>query len=111
MGQVTIYLENEVQKKVTDMAKDAGYSLSKWISLLLKKEINTQWPQSIQDLAGAWNDFPSLEEIRSNMGKDVPREILQMFALDTNTVIFFFKGQGNIQKHLFSQSPNELFIP
>ncbi len=33
-------------------------------------------PQSIVELAGSWPDMPSLEEIRSDEGDDVPREPL-----------------------------------
>ena len=34
-----------------------------------------------------------------------------MYLLDTNTLIFFFKGKGNVAKHLFSISPRDIGIP
>jgi len=34
-----------------------------------------------------------------------------MYLLDTNTLIYFFKGVGRVQEHLFSHSPREIFIP
>ncbi|MDX9795754.1 MAG: type II toxin-antitoxin system VapC family toxin [Sulfurimonadaceae bacterium] len=34
-----------------------------------------------------------------------------MYLLDTNTVIYFFKGLGNISKNLFAVSPKDIFIP
>lgn len=34
-----------------------------------------------------------------------------MFVLDTNTVIYFFKGMGNVQERIFSEAPNSLAIP
>ncbi len=34
-----------------------------------------------------------------------------MYLLDTNTVIYFFKGLGQISKNLFLHSPKEIFIP
>jgi len=34
-----------------------------------------------------------------------------MFLLDTNTLIYFFKGVGNVAKNLFSHSPKDIFIP
>ena len=34
-----------------------------------------------------------------------------MFALDTNTLIYFFKGMGEVEKHLFAHSPKEIYIP
>jgi tRNA(fMet)-specific endonuclease VapC len=34
-----------------------------------------------------------------------------MYALDTNTVIYFFKGMGNVATHLFSLPPHEIALP
>ena len=34
-----------------------------------------------------------------------------MFMLDTNTLIYFFKGIGRVKEHLFSYSPKDIFIP
>ena len=34
-----------------------------------------------------------------------------MYLLDTNTIIYFFKGMGNISKNLFNISPKDIFIP
>ena len=34
-----------------------------------------------------------------------------MYALDTNTVIYFFKDMGNVASHLFSVPPHEIALP
>jgi len=34
-----------------------------------------------------------------------------MFMLDTNTLIYFFKGMGEVEENLFSHSPRDIFIP
>jgi len=34
-----------------------------------------------------------------------------MYVLDTNTLIYFFKGMGNVATHLFEHSPKEIAIP
>lgn len=34
-----------------------------------------------------------------------------MFVLDTNTLIYFFKGTGNVAPHLLSHSPRTIGIP
>lgn len=34
-----------------------------------------------------------------------------MYLLDTNTVIYFFKGLGDVAKNMFERSPQEIFIP
>jgi tRNA(fMet)-specific endonuclease VapC len=33
------------------------------------------------------------------------------FALDTNTMIYFFKGIGNVSNHLLAVPPNEIAVP
>ncbi len=34
-----------------------------------------------------------------------------MYALDTNTVIYFFKDKGHVAQHLFSLPPHEIALP
>jgi tRNA(fMet)-specific endonuclease VapC len=34
-----------------------------------------------------------------------------MYALDTNTVIYFFKNVGHVAEHLFSLPPHEIALP
>ena len=34
-----------------------------------------------------------------------------MFALDTNTLIYLFKGQGRVAEHLFSQAVDRVAVP
>jgi tRNA(fMet)-specific endonuclease VapC len=34
-----------------------------------------------------------------------------MFALDTNTVIHFFKGSGRVAERLLAQAPSEICVP
>ncbi|GEM_PF-849969 len=35
---------------------------------------HSPWPSVIRDLAGAWSDLPTAEEIRKSLGEDLPRE-------------------------------------
>ena len=74
MGQVTIYLEEEIEHKMVAAAKSAHLSKSKWIAKLIQDKVANEWPQSIIDLAGSWEEFPTIDEIRTNMGKDADRE-------------------------------------
>ena len=76
MGQVTIYLDSETEKKMSNMIKKTGISKSKWISELIKQKITTTWPENIVRLAGAWTDLPTAEEIRKNMAEDADRELI-----------------------------------
>ena len=75
MGQVTIYLDNETENKLKKAAKSSHLSVSKWIAGLIKEKTTTEWPQDVVKLAGSWkDDFPTIKEIRSNVGHDSPRE-------------------------------------
>ena len=76
MGQVTIYLDKETERKMTNIAKKSGTSKSKWIANLIQEKTVNTWPESIHKMAGAWNDFPDIDEIRIDMGVDAQREPL-----------------------------------
>jgi len=74
MGQVTIYIDHETEKKMTNIVKKSGLSKSKWIAGLIKAKTASTWPESIKKLAGQWKDMPTAEEIREDLGTDVKRE-------------------------------------
>jgi hypothetical protein len=74
MGQVTIYIDEETEKKMLKMIQKRGVSKSKWIAELIREKTATTWPEQVAKLAGAWQDLPTAEQIRKGMGKDAPRE-------------------------------------
>ena len=74
MGQVTIYLEDDIEVKMVQAAKSANLSKSKWIARLIQERVATEWPKSVADMAGSWEDFPDIDTIRHQQGKDIPRE-------------------------------------
>lgn len=74
MGQITIYLDKQLEEKMRALAKAMNVSQSKWIANLIREKLQTEWPDSIVALAGAWESFPSAEEIRAELGEDNPRE-------------------------------------
>jgi len=76
MGQVTIYLDSETEEKMNNIVKKSGISKSKWIAALIKEKTASTWPDHISGLAGAWQDFPTAEEIRQGMDQDAKREPL-----------------------------------
>ena len=76
MGQVTIYLEDEIENKMVEAAQSAHLSKSKWIAKLIEEKVDSEWPLSVKEAAGTWDDFPSAEELRDNVGKDAQREKL-----------------------------------
>lgn len=56
------------------MAKAMNLSQSKWIANFVKEKVVDKWPDSVKNLAGSWNDLPSLKEIRNTQGVDSYRE-------------------------------------
>jgi hypothetical protein len=74
MGQVTLYLDEQTEAKMKEAAKAAGTSQSRWVARLIQEKTASEWPPSIVELAGAWKDMPTAEEIRAGAGEDLPRE-------------------------------------
>ena len=76
MGQVTIYLEDEIEEKMSAAAKSEHLSKSKWVARLIKAKVASEWPESITHLAGAWQDLSLADEDRASLGQDVEREAI-----------------------------------
>jgi hypothetical protein len=74
MGQVTIYLDDDTEKKMLKMIEKQRISKSKWLVELIREKASVTWPESVVNLAGAWKDMPTAEEIRKGMGKDARRK-------------------------------------
>lgn len=74
MGQVTMYLDEDTEKKMRKHVKSSGLSVSRWLARLIREKTRSDWPDSVRELSGSWPDFPSLEEIRSSLATDVMRE-------------------------------------
>jgi len=75
MAQVTIYIPNDLEVQIKAMAGSLNISISKFISTILEQKVQNEWSSSSRKLAGIWDDFPTLEEIRANQGTDAEREI------------------------------------
>ncbi len=76
MGQVTIYLEEKIEKQMAKAAKAEKLSKSKWVAKLIQNKVANEWPDSIAELAGTWKDLPLAEEMRADLVQDVERESL-----------------------------------
>lgn len=74
MGQVTIYLDDESERRLKSAAAAAGMPVSRWVAQLVQDKTRTQWPESMRALAGAWSDFPEPQTLRRETAADVPRE-------------------------------------
>ncbi len=76
MGQVTIYLEDEIERKMIASAKAMKLPKSKWIANVIREKLVEEWPTTVREMPGAWQDFPALDELRAKPHADIEREPL-----------------------------------
>lgn len=76
MGQITIYLDDETEKKMIANAKVMNLSKSKWVATVIREKLVDQWPDTVRELPGSWDDYPSPDELRSDQATDSDRETL-----------------------------------
>jgi hypothetical protein len=76
MAHLTIYLTDDVERRVRKAAKAAKVSISKWVADRVSQSVVTSWPPEFLALAGAFPDFPDADDLRKGYGEDVPRESL-----------------------------------
>ena len=74
MAQVTIYMNNDLETKIKNIASSLDISISKFIANVLEQKVQNEWNHNVQKLAGSWEDFPSLEQIRDEKTPNIPRE-------------------------------------
>ena len=73
MAQISLYLEDDTAQKLRSVAESYGVSVSSLVADLIRNKIAREWPECVIQLAGAWKDFPALDEIRQGQPEDVPR--------------------------------------
>ena len=76
MAQVTIYLEDELADAMRAAVAAQNTSQSRWIARLIEQALQNEWPPEVAALAGSWQTFPALNEIRQTAGVDAERESL-----------------------------------
>jgi hypothetical protein len=76
MAQVTLYLDEETVNRIDRAAKEDGLSRSRWVLDLIQSRLVDRWPRSVERLAGAWSDLPTVDDLRDELPADVPRETL-----------------------------------
>jgi hypothetical protein len=65
MAQVTIYLPDELARRLRREAKKSGRSLSAYIAALASgRPRRAGWPRGFDQLYGSWQgDFPDIEDL------------------------------------------------
>lgn len=67
MAQITIYLDAELDAKLRTAAKQAQLSTSRWIAKLVEEKLANEWPISVREMAGSWEDFPESDQLRARL--------------------------------------------
>ncbi|MCG8455923.1 MAG: hypothetical protein MI919_06535 [Holophagales bacterium] len=76
MPRLTLEIDIETEERLQAAARRAGVSGDSWAANAIREKLNTQWPESVRRLAGAWKDLPEAEEIRDGLASDTPRETI-----------------------------------
>jgi predicted transcriptional regulator len=71
---LSIHLDDDTAKAVKLAAEENKTSMDAWIADAIRRKLAT-WPQAIVDLAGAWSDFPTKDDLK-DLTEDIPRESL-----------------------------------
>jgi hypothetical protein len=77
MANITIYLPDEVEKRVREAAAVEGAPVSRWVAKRLAEFVESAWPTEFLELAGAFPDFPEASDLRERYGPDAVREPLE----------------------------------
>ncbi|HIO91639.1 MAG TPA: hypothetical protein EYG68_02205 [Leucothrix mucor] len=72
MPQLHCYVPESTLKKLQEKAELAHLSMSKYLALLIQKDISKQWPENYFDLFGSW-EGETLR--RSEQGEFENREV------------------------------------
>ncbi|MFP4377730.1 MAG: hypothetical protein ACLFP4_11860 [Spirochaetales bacterium] len=75
-GQITIYLDKDIEQRLRKAARDAGIPVSRCVASVIEQHTRTEWPTAVRDAAGSWPDLPDEAAIRQSTATDVPREPL-----------------------------------
>ena len=76
MANITIYLPDEMEKKVRKAAKAQHQPVSRWIAEQLLRSMESGWPQGFLSAAGSMPDFPDAASLRESYGPESRREEL-----------------------------------
>ena len=84
MARLTLDIDADTVARAQALAAVDKLSLSDWVTKLIKQHVSTVdqngysigFFESIAADVGLWDDFPSQDQIRRDMGNDLPRERL-----------------------------------
>ena len=76
MGQITIYLDDDTERKMKKAVRSQNISQSRWVAELIRSRLRETWPESVREIPGSWKDAPEAGKLRGELGADYSREDL-----------------------------------
>jgi len=76
MSQLTIYLEEEMLRRVRKVARSEKRSVSEWTREKMLQGLKTGWPDGYFDLFGALQDDTFDRPPQGNLKNDIARQRL-----------------------------------
>ena len=64
MAKITIYLPDDLERKVRKTAEQNRTSVSRWFASQVSRNLNSAWPSEFLEALGSCPDFPSQEDLR-----------------------------------------------
>lgn len=58
MPQLHCYVSEDIAKRLQAKAESAHLSLSKYLALLVKRDLDHEWPEGYFELFGQWQGAP-----------------------------------------------------
>ncbi len=74
MGQLTIYLDQETDRKVKAAARKSKISVSKWVHNAVTASLRDAWPVGFAELYGAIKDKSFEKPGQPKARDDIPRK-------------------------------------
>lgn len=58
MPQLHCYVSDDLAKRLQEKAEQAHLSVSKYLAVLVEREVKNQWPEGYFELFGKWQGGP-----------------------------------------------------
>ena len=75
MGQITFYLDDELEQQMNRMIAQEKQVKNTWLAEAIEQRLNNGWRTETRELVGAWKDVSSVDSYRHE-GRDIERETL-----------------------------------
>jgi hypothetical protein len=73
MAQITLYIDDQVQRRLKEAAARRNVSQSQFVADLIRRATATEWPDEVLALFGSVPEFPLADELCAGLPPDNPR--------------------------------------